>query len=106
MRNAKISWRYGHSNISGAAYKNNHEKVLGHIQFIKWILEHFKNKTNTLEYKNLKQHSYNNLVRIIKIHYKGIGLNTITPVFATLFIINKNVFKSFYDTIKLIKIKK
>lgn len=106
MRNAKISWRYGSSNISGTADKNNHEKVLGHIQFIKWILKHFKNKINPIEYKNLQQQSYNNLVRLIKIHYKGIGLNTFIPVFKILLVNNKNVPKSFYDTLKLIKIKK
>lgn len=104
MKNAKISWRYGNNNISGSAYKSNHEKILGHIQFIKWTLKHFQNLVNSIEYKNLKLQSYNNLRKIIEIHYKGISYNTVIPVFTTLFSINKNIFKSFYHTIKLIKI--
>lgn len=106
MKNAKINWRYGSSNISGNAYKNNHEKVLGHIQFINWVLYHFKDKVNKNDFQKLKFYLNYNLIQIIKIHYKGITLKTSFLVFKTLFKTDNNLIKNIFNTYKLIKIKK
>lgn len=105
MKNAKINWRYGTSNISGNAHKDNHEKVLGHIQFINWVLSHFKNKVSTKDFDKLKFYSNHNLIRIIKIHYKGISLKTSYQVLKTLIKTDNNLIKNIISTCRLIKIK-
>ncbi len=105
MKNAKINWRYGTSNISGNAHKDNHEKVLGHIQFINWVLSHFKNKVGKKDFEKLKLYSNTNLIKIINIHYKGIRLKTSYHVLKTLIKTDNNLFKNIINTFRLIKLK-
>lgn len=105
MKNAKINWRYGSSNISGNAHLDNYDKVLGHIQFINWLLSHFKNRVSKKDFEKLKLYSNFNLIQIIKIHYKGISLKTSYIVFKTLNKTDNNIFKSIINTYKLIKFK-
>lgn len=105
MKNAKINWRYGESNISGNAHNDNHEKVLGHIQFINWVLSHFKNKVGIKDFEKLKHYSNKNLIRIIQIHYKGISYKTSYQVLVTLIKTDSNLFKNIITTFRLIKIK-
>jgi glycosyltransferase involved in cell wall biosynthesis len=105
MPNAKVNWRYGTSSISGNAHKDNHDKVIGHIQFINWVLSHFKSKVGNKDFEKLKLYSNNNLIRIIQIHYKGITLKTSYQVLKTLIKTDSNLFKNIISTFRLIKIK-
>ena len=105
MRNAKINWRYGGSNISGNAHVENHEKVLGHIQFINWLLSHFKNKVSKKDFEKLKHHTNSNLIQLIKTHYKGISIQTSYHVFKSLNKTDFKILKNIIITTKLIKIK-
>lgn len=106
MKNAKISWRYGDYNISGTAYKNNHDKLLGHIQFLNWVIQYFEplKQRDIKSFKELQKLVYYNLIEIVKIHYKGISFKSFIPVFVLLQK-NKNKKHALIATLKLIRFR-
>lgn len=77
----KINWRISNQNISGLAAKNKKVLLKGYLQFLEWILNHFKHRDDTLKYKNIVEVSKANLLTIINTHYKGLALCSILDVY-------------------------
>lgn len=72
---AKLYWRYSGTNISSKA-SHTSEMLFGHLQFIEWILEHFKylKKTqSSITYDMITAAAKFNLRHVIIHHYKGFG---------------------------------
>jgi hypothetical protein len=79
IQGALVYWRYGGENISSVASKNRSKMIEGHFQFIKWILFHFQylneKGIDRSRYVKIRDASYENLISIIKAHYKAVPLS-------------------------------
>ncbi len=105
IKNGKISWRYG-ENISSKAYINNHEKVIGHLQSLNWILNHFKNKIKNENLLLLKQCMYKNCIDVINKHYRGINIQSLFAVYTFLKKLSNNRKQVLKDSISLLRTAK
>lgn len=103
LKKNKISWRYG-ANISSNAYIDNHEKVLGHLQSLRWIFSHFKDKTENKKFSFLKNCLYKNCLIVIKSHYRGLTFKSVFAVYRFLQELSDNKIQSWKDSISLLRI--
>lgn len=74
--NAKIYWRWSGQNITCKGSGDRSKIIVGHLQFIKWTLNHFtylKNQTGEISYQMIKYAAKKNLIEVIIGHYKGIS---------------------------------
>lgn len=84
IKNSHVYWRYSGNNISSTAFQNKNEKILGHLQFIKWILanfEYLKTGESAISYEQMARAAKDNLTAVVVNHYKGIKLNFLLPMF-------------------------
>jgi len=83
MQNAKVNWRMGNYNISGNASKNRSEKLIGYLQFLQWVLNHFmylESQENS-EYQKIKRATVFSLLSVIKHHYKGLDFRSFFNIY-------------------------
>jgi glycosyltransferase involved in cell wall biosynthesis len=97
---AKVNWRLGNYNISGTVQKDRSKKLLGHIQFLLWVTNHFqfleKQKNTNISYKMFFDAACINLEQVIRNHYKGLSLVNYCDIYQ--FFRTKNSF--FYSLCK------
>jgi len=74
---ALVYWRYSGDNISSVAFKHKAEMMMGHFEFIKWILNHFSplKKESPDDFQKIKEAALSNLLSVIDYHYKGVPLS-------------------------------
>jgi glycosyltransferase involved in cell wall biosynthesis len=74
---ALVYWRFSGDNITSVAYQHKSEMIIGHFQFIRWILNHFSylkiNRSG--DYMKIKNAALENLLSVIDYHYKGVPLS-------------------------------
>lgn len=103
--NSKLYWRLSGTNISSVANLNKDSMIYGHIQFIQWVVEHFKYLENTqnaeITYSMIKKAARFNIYNIIVNHYRGLGNNAIFPLIKTMVTMldigYKNTFTDIYS---------
>jgi glycosyltransferase involved in cell wall biosynthesis len=73
---ALVYWRFSGDNITSVAFQHKSEMIIGHFQFIRWILNHFSYlKENTpVGYEKIKDAALQNLISVISYHYRGVPL--------------------------------
>lgn len=79
---ALVYWRYSGENITSIAFKHKSEMIIGHFQFIRWILYHFsylKKEQNHARYLRIKNAALENLLNVIRDHYKGVPVSKLFP---------------------------
>lgn len=105
MYGAKVNWRVGGYNISGQASKEKHKKTKGYIQFLKWLIQHFrsqqfKNKVS-INFDQLSEAAEFNLKYVIKHHYKGLSYLNYFDILGYYFFQKKQLLASFKKTNQL-----
>ena len=103
MKNAKINWRLGSSNISGSAKRSKDKMINGHLQFLNWTLNHFHylKTENNEKYKQVVEGVYENLNSVIQSHYKGYSFKNIYGLSRLLKRLGRGRFDRIFDLIKL-----
>lgn len=103
----KVSWRIGEFNISGLAKRKKTEMLIGHLEFVCWLLIFFKPKISKFKFDELKCSVLTNLHWVIERHYFGVSVEGFIRVLWTLIKNNFNIklilifVKSNYRKIKL-----
>lgn len=72
---SKLYWRLSSSNISGSALSQRSKMFSGHLQFISWILKHFKylkTSHSSITYCMIRNSARFNLINVIIHHYRGL----------------------------------
>ncbi|QDA59352.1 glycosyltransferase family 2 protein [Hymenobacter jejuensis] len=85
--NAKLYWRSSGVNISSIAYKNKNKMLYGHLQFIKWVINHFeylKATPRTVKFEMIRDAARINLRNVIMHHYKGVDSKDIPKLISLL----------------------
>lgn len=98
--NANVRWRYSGLNISSLASANKTQMIVGHLQFIRWTLNHFNylnDDTSTITYQMMIDALRANLKSILLYHYHGFRLSNTISLFD---IYSKDLKLSYYQTIK------
>jgi len=74
---AKVYWRYSGDNISSTASRHRSDMIVGHFQFLRWILRHFSPLSETApdRYRRIRDAALQNLLSVIDYHYKGVPLS-------------------------------
>lgn len=74
-----VYWRFSGDNITSIASQHKSEMIIGHFQFIRWILNHFSylKKKKPGDYKNIKDAALQNLLSVIDYLYKGVPLSRV-----------------------------
>jgi glycosyltransferase involved in cell wall biosynthesis len=74
---ALVYWRFSGDNISFIAFQHKAEMIVGHFQFIQWILNHFNylKEKKPGDYTKIKNAALQNLLSVIDYHYKGVPLS-------------------------------
>jgi glycosyltransferase involved in cell wall biosynthesis len=77
--NSLVYWRFSGENISSNASVHKSEMIIGHFQFIRWILNHFAylEKNAPANYEKIKEAALKNLLSVIDYHYKGVPLSKV-----------------------------
>jgi glycosyltransferase involved in cell wall biosynthesis len=100
IRGPKINWRLSDQNISGLAARNKKELLKGYLQFLEWLLKHFKEMKDADKYKEIADISATNLLFIIQSHYKGLSILNFTDVYS-FYRKNNHAYKSLLNTFRL-----
>jgi hypothetical protein len=76
---ALVYWRFSGDNISSIAFQHKSEMIVGHFQFIRWILYHFSymERSATADYARIRDAALQNLLSVIDYHYKGVPLSNL-----------------------------
>jgi len=76
---ALVYWRFSGENITSIAFQHKSEMIVGHFQFIQWILNHFSylKENSPRDYAKIKDAALQNLFSVIDYHYKGVPLSRI-----------------------------
>ena len=99
-----LYWRMSGINISSIAKDKSKKMLLGHLQFIIWIMEHFsylnsKNYLGEISYDVMRNAAIENLKRIILTHYQKLDNANIIALLRVLLF---NLFMSYKDSVKFI----
>jgi glycosyltransferase involved in cell wall biosynthesis len=76
LQDGMISWRRSASNVSAVPDRKKRAMMLGHYQFIGWVLRHFSHLQQTpvdgISFEMIRQAAANNLREVIVQHYRGL----------------------------------
>ncbi|MHC1708678.1 MAG: glycosyltransferase [Bacteroidales bacterium] len=76
---AIVYWRYSGDNITSVASYNQSEMIIGHFQFIEWVLKHFSYlkdiESSGERYQIICEAARKNLLRIVWEHYRGVPVS-------------------------------
>ena len=78
-----LYWRMSGANISSIAKEKSRKMVIGHLQFIDWLLNHFsylKETPQVISYDMIRQAAVINLMSVIINHYKRLDNGSIAKV--------------------------
>jgi len=81
--NARFYWRVSGINISSSAYQIRNKTLVGHLQFIRWIANHFeylKASSTRVSYTMILEAAKANLIAVLIEHYKGFELNSMFKI--------------------------
>ena len=105
MKNAKVNWRIGSTNISGSAEKNKVKMLKGYLQFLKWTMKHFSylnSETNSdVSFARIREAALFNLYFVIRSHYKGLSIINSPDILKFFFEFYNSKLIAFKSTIKL-----
>ena len=99
-----LYWRMSGINISSIAKDKSKKMLLGHLQFITWIMEHFnylnsKNYSGKISYDAMRNAAKENLKRIILTHYQKLDNTNIINLLRVLLF---NLHMSYKDSVRFI----
>lgn len=99
--NSLLYWRFSGINISSIAKDKSRQMLIGHLQFIQWVLQHFSylDDTSVISFPRMKEAALINLKNVIVNHYKVLDNVNIPKVF---WILNKNIGLSTKESLQMI----
>jgi glycosyltransferase involved in cell wall biosynthesis len=106
IQGPNIYWRYSGSNISSVASKDRDATMKGHLQFLRWVLQHFeylKEEPSVISYTQISEAVYFNLNAVILHHYRGFNLKSFPAL--VMFLHNKLKYSFVTAISELLKIK-
>lgn len=83
INGSKLRWRYSDENISSLASRQKNKMIYGHLSFIRWINNLYREEINEeaeIFQERIKSTSLKNLQSVICWHYKGIPYSEILKV--------------------------
>lgn len=95
---AKINWRLGAYNISGNVQYHRIGALKGHLQFLKWVINHFRARSITNSKISLSDILYAteyNLDILVKHHYKGLSIKSYFDLYDYFRLRESNMLRAF-----------
>lgn len=79
----RVNWRLGDTNITGNAKKETGKKIIGHLQFLKWVKTYFSylRKENVQDFRKIEAACDKNLETLVKYHYKKLPIAVIKDLY-------------------------
>lgn len=81
---AKVYWRLSGNNVSSVSPEKRAAMLKGHMQFIEWVLNHFKylsTHQRDISYDMIAKAAMLNISRVVASHYKGVDNDTLQQVY-------------------------
>lgn len=98
IQGTKVNWRLGAHNISGTVRHNRVKAFKGHIQFLKWVITHFRKvsfKDQKISLSDILYATEDNLRIVVENHYKGLSLRSYTDLYSYFKMREANRLKAF-----------
>ncbi|MGI4751460.1 MAG: glycosyltransferase family 2 protein [Janthinobacterium lividum] len=83
INNSNFYWRYSGSNISSSVGKTKIQMLDGHVQFIKWVVNHFiylKEIQSSIKYIDIIKATRFNFENVLIHHFKGLYISKIPQI--------------------------
>jgi glycosyltransferase involved in cell wall biosynthesis len=80
---SKVYWRLSTLNISGSGMLQKNKMFQGHLQFITWIMNHFKylkSFGSPISYDMIRAGAKFNLINVVIYHYKGLTFGNMLKI--------------------------